>query len=298
MRKVSLLSLAVSLLALASCRIPEGPGPVIFTAMGCGPYNPAAETALIRFIALENQIATSSFMIHCGDVVSGRNKRWPESQFIKVAGMLTEGNRIPTFVVPGDNEWNDQEDPDQAWEFWTRHFMMFDTKWTPPGPVVRQVGRQENFAFLKDRVLFIGINKVGGRVHDAGEWKRRLADDGRWIAKQFASHGARVHSAVIFAQATASGSKKRGYVDDFSEFLKESAVKFGKPLLYLHADGHRWYVIDWDWAPNITHVQLDLISSNYPPVQVTVTGDPDRPFLFDRRQNNARWGTLESEIEK
>jgi hypothetical protein len=297
MRKTSFLALAAVMLVMAACLTPKRTQPVVFTAMGCGPYSEAAETALERFIRLENQIATSSFMIHCGDIVTGRNKRWPESQYEKVAGILTKGNQIPTFIVPGDNEWNDQDDPDQGWAFWSRHFLRFDMKWTPPGLVERQNGRPENFAFIKDRVLFVGINKVGGLVHDADEWQKRLADNGRWVAELFAKYSDKVHSAAIFAQARASGAVKPVNLNGFAESLKQSAIKFGKPVLYLHADGHKWYVIEGDWAPNITHVQLDLISSDFPPIQVTVTGDPERPFVFDRRQDNARWGTVKSGVE-
>ncbi|MGB0580727.1 MAG: hypothetical protein ACPGVU_13580 [Limisphaerales bacterium] len=265
--------------------------PVVFTAMGCGPYNPEAEKALSRFIALDNRAATSAFMIHCGDIVTGKNTNWPESQYVKVADILIEGNQIPTFIVPGDNEWNDQDDPAAGWSKWEKHFMMFDAKWVAPAKVVRQTGRMENFAFVLDGVLFIGINKVGGKVHDADEWQRRLKDNGAWVKEQMEKHGDHVHSAAIFAQAKASGNKVPGNSSVFVDSLKNSAKAFGKPILYLHADGHKWYVIEGDWAPNITHVQMDLISAKFPPLQVTATGDPKEPFRFDRRLSSKEWGT-------
>lgn len=290
---ITILSFVV-LATLAGCASFPGskpkpkPKPVVFTAMGCGPYNVEAEEALAQFIRIDNELATSAFMVHCGDVVTGANKNWPESQYNKVAKILHQGNRIPTFVVPGDNEWNDQEDPDLGWEKWTKYFSRFDTNWEPPVKVTRQEHRQENFAFVLDRVLFIGINKVGGRVHDATEWDQRLGDNAEWIAANLAINRNRVHSAAIFAQATAEGN-----TDILVRGLRTSAAAFGKPILYLHADGHKWYVRKGDWAQNITHVQMDLISSNFPPIQVTATGDAVRPWVFDRRQNDATWGTAE-----
>ncbi len=297
MRKVLFISLAGVAIVLASCLTPRRSNPVVFTAMGCGPYTPAAEVALERFMRLDNELGTSRFMIHCGDIVTGRNKEWPESQYARVAEILSGGNRIPTFIVPGDNEWNDQADPDRGWRLWSKHFLRFDRQWKSPAPVTRQSGRPENFAFVLDRVLFIGINKVGGRVHDPAEWRTRLADDGRWVAENLKRHQDLVHSAAIFAQAKAGKGDAKGDMDDFVEALKSAAEAFGKPLLYLHADGHKWYVIERDWATNITHVQLDLISSNFPPVQVTVTGDSEQPFLFDRRQDSGLWGTAQSDVE-
>lgn len=254
--------------------------------MGCGPYNPAAEIALERFIRIDNEVGTSQFMVHCGDIVTGRNKDWPESQYARVAQILSHENQIPTFVVPGDNEWNDQDDPDRHWGYWMSHFFRFEDKWGPPARVTRQAGRPENFAFVLDQVLFIGINKVGGKVHDAAEWKQRLADNGNWIDSQLAEHGQQIHSAAIFAQARAMGN-----TDQLVKSLSASAGRFGKPILYLHADGHKWYVKEGDWAPNITHVQMDLISSNFPPIQVIATGNSVQPWVFDRRQDSERWGT-------
>lgn len=290
MRKVLLTALSAAMLAtLIGCAsLPSSkPKPVVFTAMGCGPYKPVDEVDLKRFIKIDNELATSAFMVHCGDIVTGKIKDWPESQYILVAEILTEGNRIPTFVVPGDNEWNDQDDPVAGWRKWMSHYFCFDAKWDPPAPVARQPERLENFAFVLDGVVFIGINKVGGKVHDKEEWATRLDDNAAWIEANLTKHGKRAHSAVIFAQAKAAGN-----TDRLVKGLAKSAAAFGKPILYLHADGHKWFVIEGDYAPNITHVQMDLISSNFPPIQVTVTGDAKQPWVFDRRQNNARWGTV------
>ena len=94
------------------------PAPLFFTAMGCGPYTVEAEVALTRFIQLENENPSSAFLVHCGDIVTGKNKDWAESEYAKVAGLLRAGNKIPTFIVPGDNEWNDQIDPERHWGYW------------------------------------------------------------------------------------------------------------------------------------------------------------------------------------
>ncbi len=262
------------------------PVPVVFSAMGCGPYNADAETALERFIKLENEEMKSSFLIHCGDIVTGKKVDWPESQYVRVADLLSANNKIPTFIVPGDNEWNDQVDPDRHWGYWEKHFLNFDEKWTlgSEWKVERQTVRSENFAFIKQDVLFIGINKVGGKVHDATEWKTRLKQDTEWISDLLTRYGSQCHSTVIFAQAS-PGVK-------FPSFRKEMMApikKYGKPVLYLHADGHKWIYEPDLSVTNFTRLQIDLLNAKFPPVQVTVTGNPAEPFTFDRRLDKQKW---------
>lgn len=263
--------------------------PVVFTAMGCGPYTPAAEEALVNYMKIENRLSTSQFIVHCGDIVTGKVKDWPESQYQKIAGILSRDNQIPTFIVPGDNEWNDQVDPDRHWGYWEKHFMHFDKKWSVPtgaSPVKRQTERPENFAFTLDGVVFIGINKVGGRIHDASEWESRMKQNADWVSEQLNTHKEFTHSAVIFAQA--SGFSKIGA---FQNFLARVGPTYGKPILYLHADGHKWMNEPARYAANITRLQLDVVSENFPPIQVQVTGQVDQPFVFDRRLNSSTWGT-------
>ncbi|MDE0595389.1 MAG: hypothetical protein OSB65_09095 [Roseibacillus sp.] len=264
------------------------PASVVFTAMGCGPYTVEAEVALARFVRLENETGSSSFLIHCGDIVTGKNKDWPESQYAKVAGLLGNGNEIPTFIVPGDNEWNDQTDPDRHWAYWTKHFMSFDEKWEMPHgtTVARQKERPENFSFTLNGVLFIGINHVGGLVHDKAEWKRRHAENARWVTSRFRAHREHSRAAVIFAQASAEKE-----APEFLKSFQDAAGEYKRPILYLHADGHKWYVKKGHWAPNITHVQLDVVNAVFPPVQVEVTTDAKKPFRFDRRLKDPEWRT-------
>lgn len=259
---------------------------VTFSAMGCGPYNEDAENALHQFIALENKTAKSAFLIHCGDIVTGRNFNWKESQYERVASLLKTDNSLPTFVIPGDNEWNDQIDPDRHWGYWEKHFLHFDQSWTVRGatPVIRQAKRTENFAFLLNEVLFIGINKVGGRVHDGEEWVARLSENAEWIDEMLSTHKDDSHTTVIFAQASPGGS-----FPSFRKAMMQSVKTYEKPVIYIHADNHKWQFVQDDWVKNFTKVTLDVLNRDFPPVQFTVTGDPDKPITFDRRLDSPEW---------
>ena len=81
---------------------------------------------------------------------------------------------------------------------------------------------------------------------------------------------------VIFAQARPSGSP-------LESELAATAAAFGKPVLYIHGDGHSWTFDEgYLGEPNITKVQVDRGSISHPPVHVTVTMDPNNAFLFNR----------------
>lgn len=260
--------------------------PLHFSATGCGPYSPEEEPLLAHYVDLVNHDSKSEFFVHLGDVVTGAKKQWPESQYAAVADILKK-SRLPTFVVLGDNEWNDLDKPAEGLEFWNRHFRDFEQHFTKlaevaaPGralpSVVKQSVRPENFAFVSKGVLIIGLNLVGGRVHDPQEWAVRLRQDAQWVAEQISQHGDRVRAAVVLAQAKPTADH-----DGFFKPFVETCQAWTKPVLYLHADGHVWQEEKAWRAPNLWRVQTDQVKLN-PPVLVTVTEDSKQPFVFDRR---------------
>lgn len=267
-----------ALLCGAVCALsgPLAAEPLSFSATGCGPYTAEEEPLLERYVDLVNRDGKSAFLVHLGDVVTGKNKRWPESQYTKVANILRK-SRLPVLVVLGDNEWNDQEDPVQALQFWDRNFRDFEAHWKPGIALAKQSVRKENFAFTSQGVLLVGLNIVGGRVHDAQEWQVRLQQDADWVKEQFTKHATDVRAAVLLAQARPTENHEL-----FFRQLADACRTWKHPVLYLHADGHTWEVEKAWRAPNLLRVQTDQVGRN-PPVLVTVTDDPHEPFVFDRR---------------
>lgn len=264
---------AVLISVLAS---PAAAEPLIFSATGCGPYTPEEEPRLAKYVELVNADGKSQFLVHLGDVVSGSKKAWPEEQYANVAGLL-KASKVPVFVVPGDNEWNDLDNPDEGWKFWSKHFLAFDKQFKNAPTVRRQKERTENFAWTSKGVLLLGINLVGGRVHDAKEWELRHKHNARWVRENFSTEKASVRAAVILAQALPNKTH-----ESFTKELAAAAKEFEKPILFLHADGHVWQIEEPWMAPNLLRVMTDKIGTN-PPVQVAVTDDPKKPFTFDRR---------------
>jgi Calcineurin-like phosphoesterase len=247
-----------------------------FSATGCGPYAPDEEPMLAHHVQLVNQEGKSQFLVHLGDIVTGKSRKWPEAQYATVANILKKSTR-PVFVTLGDNEWNDLVNPNEGLEFWNRHFRDFEKHFSNSPALEKQNTRPENFAFVKHGVLVIGLNLVGGAVHDQLEWTTRMQQDADWVVAQFAIHHSDVRACVVLAQAQPSNKHEL-----FFKQFAESCLKWKKPVLYLHADGHVWQVEKAWRAPNLWRVQTDQVRLN-PPVLVTVTEDPSDPFQFDRR---------------
>lgn len=247
---------------------------VTFYAMGDIPYVTQDDAILQQQIA--DLPPDAEFLVHVGDIKSGSSP-CDDAVYTKVDGLLSKA-KVPVFIIPGDNEWNDCLDPAQAWTLWEKHFMRFDHQWQHDLRVFRQLEREENFSFVRANVLFIGINIVGGRVHDAPEWSQRHAQNLDWTRRNLCHFGDSVSSAVVLGHALPATK----HADFFDEFIKQAEL-FNKPVLYLHGDGHRWIYDHPFAAQNILRVQVDQ-GSIAPPLKVMITNDPNEPFQFDRRK--------------
>jgi hypothetical protein len=180
---------------------------------------------------------------------------------------------VPAFVVPGDNEWTDCIDPVQAWTWWTTYFLGFEQSFCGAPAVESQSVRPENFAFVENGVLFIGINHVGGVNQDPVEQAARLLDDANWVLQQMQGKASVVRAAVIFAQESPR-------VEPFETPFRAAAAAFGKPVIYIHGDNHEWKH-DFPFSePNIMRVQVERGVLAEPPIRVTVTMDQDPTGAF------------------
>jgi hypothetical protein len=249
---------------------------IIFSVMGDIPRSDAEDILIQEQIKSHNEISESELMFHVGDIKSGKTP-CDEKVYDKVAGYLIKLN-IPTFIIPGDNEWNDCASPDSAWNYWEWYFLNFENNWHIDFEVKRQTDRNENFAFVKNKVLFIGINLVGGLIHDSTEWKIRHNLNAKWIDVQFDKFNENVNSVVIFAQANPDDK----HVDFMTRFLV-LAEQFNRPIVFIHGDGHEW-IFEEKWLlPNITRIQVDK-GGIAPPLQLVLNVNSGRIISYNRNQ--------------
>jgi hypothetical protein len=278
-------SLALYLAAAALVAFPVAASaanePLVFSAMGDVPYYAGSPAKLQQQIADHNQYNRDSlFMIHLGDIQEDPD--CPESNYIQEATLLKQLT-VPTFITPGDNDWNDCTDWSRGWTLWRQYFTEFEKNW-PTAPLVeRQSVRNENFAWVQNGVLIVSIHLVAGQRPSTTEWTNRLRHNADWVHQQFTTHGNNVRAAVILTQAATH--TVAGRFDVFMSSFRVTARNFAKPILYLHGDGHRWqHQVGW-MEPNIVRVQVDEGNIS-PPIKVTVTMNPQPSdaFVFDRNQ--------------
>lgn len=252
------------LLAVAGCASHRSTrGALTFSAIGDGPRADADWAILKDQIERVDRDGRSAFLVHLGDITKGTDVL-PEWYFVRVADTLKK-SKTPVFIVPGDNEWNDLDNPAQGWEYWNRHFLGFEQHWKNAPAPERQSTHRENFAFEKHGVLVIGLNIVGGAVHDPEEWAQRHRDSAAWVAEAIERHPD-AKALVVGAQARPNPEKQEDFFGPFCEI----AAEFGKPVLYIHGDGHVYEREDAWRAPNITRIQVDQVSKG-PPATIIVS---------------------------
>jgi len=249
--------------------------PVLFTVIGDVPYNETQRIALNSIVSDHNAKSQSEFIIHVGDIKPG-SEPCNEQVYVDVSSML-EKFEVPTFIILGDNEFNDCENPEEGLQFWNDYFFHFNEKWQFAHAVAYQEERAENFTWTENEILFIGINLVGSRVHDADEWSTRLSHNAHWVAQLLEDNKNNTKAAVIFAHANIVNfgtAKFRAFTDVF----RASAAEYAQPVLFLHGDGHNW-IQDRPWTEqNILRVQ---INGGGEAVQVTVDTAKENTFSFD-----------------
>jgi hypothetical protein len=231
--------------------------------------------------------ADARFVIHVGDLRSASsnlNCKWWE--YANVASILRL-SKAPVFVILGDNDWNDCPNRNQALTFWQNEFNSFDTKyWNHTLQVVRQPERTENFAFVDQGTLFVGLNIVGGLVQNTYEWQTRLTDQVEWTMDLIREYNPtdRIGSVVIFGHANPV-QNHNAFFAPLTEFI---ANELGNqlPILYLNGDKHEWnYEPTFFGQPNFLRITVTGGVSE-PPLKVSAeTGKSaiDEVFIYDRQ---------------
>jgi len=222
------------------------------------------------------------FVIHLGDVTNGSSKLMTAEYFDEVSSIL-QTSSVPLFIVLGDNEYNDSDDPVGAFSLWSDEFTYFDQNWTHDIGVTYQDIRPENFSFVLNDTLFVGINLVGGYIFDADEWASRSADDLVWVEDMFTQYGDVASNAVIFAHASPSWQGytafKQGFITVDEEFVK--------PILHLQGDQHDWTLTDpYAGVENITNIIMDRTGPGEP-LLVSIVDDALDPFSSDHNFNDS-----------
>jgi len=259
---------------------------VSFCALGDIPYSQPQEGKLLQQLA--EIPLTCDFVVHVGDIMKTGGSECKRAAYQRVDEIL-QTSPIPLFLLPGDNEMMQCSNQKDAWENWKDFFYGYDKYFDMRRfKVNRQYERPENFSLFHKGVLFIGLNHVAGdNIVDVQEWIQQDMDNLQWLKQNMHVYGDFARSMVLFVHAL----KVHRHYDFFIPFF-DRALKFGKPILMLHGDGHVW-----EYEPNFNGVEgsyQNLKVNNIlrvqvarggleAPVKVTVGIDKINPFEFERQ---------------
>jgi hypothetical protein len=89
----------------------------------------------------------------------------------------------------------------------------------------------ENFAFLHENILFVGINLVGGTIHDQAEWDARQAADLDWIDTNFEENRDQTDLLVVFAHADPEIQSSAPF---FVPFMERVNTTYAIPTIFIN----------------------------------------------------------------
>jgi hypothetical protein len=267
-RRSVLARLSLVLLALAGCTAhipPPLPSafhpPLAFALIGDTPYN-ESEAAVLDRVIDEMNGEDLAFVIHVGDITGGLGPC--TDAWLEARKRQFERSKHPFVIVPGDNEWVDcHRSGMDPLERLAKFRELFESGDSSLGErklgLERQSGRyaayREHVRWTTGNVLFVGLN-VQGSNNNLGrsaamdaEYRDRMPAVLDWMRDSLrVARERQVAGMVIFAQADPDfeGRMRRRGGDGFAGFrdaLRDLAVDFAKPVLFVNGDTH-FYKLD------------------------------------------------------
>lgn len=309
-----ILWLALALIAgLAQAQTPAR---FSFAIVGDAPYNDFEETVFAQMLEEINQ-EELAFVVHVGDIKSGRSPC--SDELYEQRKRMFQASRHPFILVPGDNDWTDcyrkpagAYDPLERLDRLRQVFyaddmslgqnqVKLERQSDDPDTAAAFRAYRENVRWMAGGLLFIGLNIPGsndnyGRTPQMdAEHAQRGRANAAWLAQGFDMAKKNGYAAVlIFIQANPdfdlSYLRRANRVDGYAAFKKEllaHTLAFGKPVVLVHGDTHRYRVDQplYDPATLKRVEQFTRIESFGSPFVdwIRVSLDPDKPRLFSVR---------------
>ncbi len=239
-----------------------------FVALGDMPYTlPADYGRFERLIGAINA-QRPSFSVHVGDIKSG-STRCTEEMYRKV---LTEFGTFeqPLVYTPGDNEWTDcirplagSYDPEERLAVVRKMFFPDHNSFGKAKLALTSQAGMSGFANYVENNRWTLSNVTFATVHLVGSNNNFLPNDAKgqnrefyerqkanlaWLDAVFAEATAQQRlGVVLFTQADMFNPAKNARdADGFTDIiaaLSRHAVAFGRPILFINGDSHR-FILD------------------------------------------------------
>ncbi len=254
-------------IALTLCASPaqaDAPSPFSFAIVGDAPYNALEEPEFARELEEINRVDLA-FVVHVGDIKNGSSP-CGDALYAKRVQQF-QSVRHPFIYVPGDNEWTDCHrsgaDPLERLAKLRETFYPDDDSLGKRKLRLAHQSADPHFAEYRENVrwryggaLFLGLNVPGsnnnlGRTQQMdAEHARRSAANAAWLAQGFdlaTRNGDWAVFIVMQADPRFEGPFQRpaGAADGYAALRQEllaHTLAFGKPVILIHGDTHRYRV--------------------------------------------------------
>jgi hypothetical protein len=248
--------------------------PVTFYVTSDVPFDGDSENKLAK--DLDNLTGDAEFVIHLGNIQDSSASFCPTTRYSDVASILAKCP-VPLLAIPGEHDWIRCPKPDEALQEWTLQFGSFEENFERNNlDINRQFQRVENFSFLHNGVLFLGLHLVTGPIHDQVAHDALMDDNLKFFYGMLNLNKDLFRSIVVFGNARPGPQQ-----DPFFLGVMDVVENLEVPFAYIHANPGTGAVEEY--AP---FVQNDLIlgiqiedGGQNPPLRVHV-GFGNRPFVI------------------
>lgn len=181
----------------------------------------------------------------------------------------------------------DCPDPEQAFAFWHEYLIDFETQfWSAPQWNVsrQEPDHSENYAYVYNGILFVGINLVGGQVHNTREWQTRHAADLTWIEEQYYLNEGDFEAMVVLAHADPDIQANDNFFETFYDRVQN---EYTRQVIFIHRN---LGVDSWGLVPKFNGIdnlmKVIVEGSVWPPMLIQIdtkagTVDIDQGQWYD-----------------
>jgi len=251
----------------------RGTPEVVFYVTSDSPYDSEDEQKLAADMAALPTDA--QFIVHLGNIQDASVTFCAESRYARVRDLLVQ-SPVPLFILPGEEDWNNCPNPEDAWESWQENFDSFESNFDISYPVSRQMRRKENFAFLHSDILIMGFHLIGGRINNQDENEARIEDNIIWLESMVTMNAGKFDKIVMMGNAR-PGPQQSKFFDRLSAFLGG----YDLPIIYIHANSGVGGVMQYQLNggdDGIEVLQIEDGGQN-PPLKISVYSG-EGPFVI------------------
>ena len=176
---------------------------------------------------------------------------------------------IPTYFVPGEKDWTDCNNPNDAWNHWKNNLSNYYQNGVGNSRVMRQNSRTENFSFRQGRVLNIGLNMVGGDIDDGDTWMERLVQNFAWVDENIQLYKEETEVVVMFGNSAYNSGRNSAFFIPLLENIPKWVDQGVKLFLYVTETDSTWS-INQKYLGNHNFILINIQGGVWPPMQITI----------------------------